>query len=182
MPVVASPVLRPRKRTIYINQSWGRPCYLVKFEEHTIRVMRPSWAEQKNGCLFHFEWLPESTIAAYENPAPQIVIARNDREAARIFPVWEHLAAISYHRTSRVPIAEIYTDSMSLQLVCDVICNYFPSRFRVLSSEGLRFCYWRRTGGFRGGAKLVVSKRVDSELLPIIVAIVTAMLMDSGGD
>jgi hypothetical protein len=184
-PVAVSPVVRLGMRTVQIKWTWGKPCFLIVLEEHTVRVMQPPWAEQSEGCLFYFDWLCDSTIKAYVDPVRRILITRNDRVAATVVPLWKHVATNSYRRTIGIQIAEIYTASMLLEfkLVCDVFCNYFPGRFRILSGDGLRICYWQRTGGFgRGGAKVVVSRRVHSELLPIILAIATAMLMDSGGD
>lgn len=181
--VAVSPAVRPGRRVVHIKWTWGRSCFLITFGEHTARVMYPSWAEQSKGCLFYFEWRPDSTIRAYLDSARRIVITRNDRVAATVVPLWEHLATISDRRTYGFQIAEIHTESMLLKLVCDVFYSYFSGRFRILSGDGVRLCYWQPTGGCgRGGAKILVSRRVDCEFLPIIVAIATTMLLDSGGD
>jgi hypothetical protein len=180
--VAASPVVRPGRRTVHINSTWGRPCYLIQFDELTTRVMLASWTEQTEGWRFQFEWPPSSTVKIRVDPPRQVIIESNDRIVARIAPVWQDLASIS-HRRTLVQLAEVHTDSMSLKLACDVICNYCPTRFRILSDDGLRLCVWQRTGGWGGGgARILISKRVDSDTLPVIIAIVVAMLENSGGD
>jgi hypothetical protein len=181
--VAASPAVRPGTRTVHINWTWGRPRYLIKFNELTTRVMGASWTDQTEGWRFQFEWPPDSTIKIRVDPPYQGMIVRDDRVVARIVPVWQDVTSFSYRRTPAVQLAEIHTDTMSLKFVCDVICNYCPTKFRILSEDGLRFCVWQRTGGWgEGGARVLISKRVDSELLPILVAVVIVMMQNSGGD
>jgi len=177
--MAAGPIAQSGKRTVQVQCSWGK-AHLIKLEEHSIHVTRASRAEQKEGCIFYFDWLPDCSIKAFLDRAHhKIVIMRNDRVVATCVGDKSEIANLSYKRTCGVRFADIRTNSISLKLVCDVVCNYFANRYRILCDDGLRFCYWKLTGGWGGGGKIVFSKRVDSELLPILLAIMTATLEPS---
>lgn len=109
--VAGNPLVRPGNRVVHIKWTWGESCFLITFGEHTARVKYPSSAEQREGCLFYFDWPPDSMIKAYLDPARRIVIKRNDRVAATVVALWEHLKTISYRPTYGFQIAEIHTES-----------------------------------------------------------------------
>ncbi|TWT77673.1 hypothetical protein Pla123a_14690 [Posidoniimonas polymericola] len=163
---------------IHFKQRWGRACCQFEMNGVVVPVTCPIACSPDRGTQFEFQ-LPggDSVVATIDNP-PATTICVNETPAAVITPVMSLSQQRFGHRPYPLQVAEVAYGGEAWPLVGTVYCGWAMNHFRVLTESGARACYWKKTALWgRGGATLLVSRRVDRCFLAVAIsATVTSML------
>lgn len=168
-------------RRIRLKRSWRRETFTFNFDGNVVPVVAPLLrVNTRPGKLLEFQLASGDVVVVNKDVVDSASIQLNEREVARVTPIASESPVRFGHRTYRLQIATVSLHKVDLPVVCSVYLGVASNHFRILSENGSRWCYWRKTGGWGPGcdAELVIARRVSRDCSLVAIAVAASMLLE----
>jgi len=154
---------------------------LIKVNTDAIPAIQTPLKFKSNNDYFHFDWKPDLAVnVKVDDELHEATVEINECPVATLAPICDEIYKLNEDRTYAVKIGAIRIDKLLLWHVCTMSGKYFPSNYRIVSADGLRYCCWKSTCTRKGAiTKVLFSKRATPKIAPILLAIIITNLIGS---